>query len=70
MIRKIFKTGHSLAITVSARMLKDLGLKQGDAVRMEVDSRQRRLIVSRAEKNFQMALDLHARPRLGQALPR
>jgi antitoxin component of MazEF toxin-antitoxin module len=40
-IRKIFKTGHSLAMTLSADMLKKAGLAEGNTVGVEFDEKTR-----------------------------
>jgi antitoxin component of MazEF toxin-antitoxin module len=64
MIRKIFKTGHSVAITLSKNFLKDLGLKVGDTVRMETNSDNSGLIIRRGKKDSQLSLELKVRPKL------
>ncbi len=61
-MRKIFKTGHSLAITLSKKVLGDLDLKEGDSV--EVESDQRRIIVKPAGHREQLSLGLKIRKKL------
>ena len=65
MTRKIFKTGHSLAITVSKKSLKELGWQEGDSVDVSIDAESGRIIVKRQNKGAQLALDLRVRPHLG-----
>ena len=66
MTRKIFKTGHSLAITVSKKSLKELGWQEGDSVEVAVDFSHGQIVVKRKPKDSQLSLELHSRPRLGQ----
>lgn len=35
-MQKVFKTGNSLAVTVPVKFAKDLGVRQGDAIKVEV----------------------------------
>lgn len=65
MIRKIFKTGHSAAITLSAGLLKSLGLKLGDAVKIDFEESKNRLVITPGHKASQLAMDLRIRPKLG-----
>jgi antitoxin component of MazEF toxin-antitoxin module len=64
MIRKIFKTGHSAAVTLSQSLLKELGLKMGDSVKIEVDGKQEQIVIRHASKSSQMALGFKVRPKL------
>jgi antitoxin component of MazEF toxin-antitoxin module len=66
MIRKIFKTGHSAAVTLSSKALKALGLKLGDDVRVELDENRGELIIKPGHRQSQLALGLSVRPKLGQ----
>lgn len=61
MLRKIFKIGHSLAITISKQILSDLGLKAGDRVQLAVDKDRGYLQVKQAGKKEQLALGLKIR---------
>ena len=65
MIRKIFKTGHSLAITISKKILDDLGLKIGDAVSVEADKDKETIVIRHGKRQQQLAMALRTRPRLG-----
>ncbi len=65
MKRKIFKTGHSAAVTISVKLLKDLDLKVGDFVSVEADKPKNQLVVKPAHPNTQLTLNLSTRKRLG-----
>jgi len=64
MHNKIFKTGHSAAVTISPRLLKDAGLKLGDTVKMEITAGGDAIIVKKSNKESQLPLNLKIRPRL------
>ena len=65
MQRKIFKTGHSLAVTISQNLLKELGLKIGDEVKVCLGKNKEEIVISHAQKNSQLALGFKLRPKLG-----
>jgi len=62
MLRKIFKTGHSAAVTLSQKVLKDMGLKVGDDVKVELETD--RIVISHGKKQNQLALNIKTRPKL------
>jgi len=64
MLRKIFKTGHSAAVTLSQSLLKDLGLKVGDSVKIEVDKSSQSVTIRHGKKQNQLPLGLKVRPKL------
>jgi len=64
MIRKVFKTGHSAAITISKSLLKDMGLKVGDTVKLEISADKEEIIIRHGKKESQLSLGLKVRPRL------
>jgi len=64
MNRKVFKTGHSLAITLSKRVLENLEIKEGDEV--EILAEGGRAVVRKSQKNTQLAMPFSSRPKLGQ----
>ena len=68
MLRKIFKTGHSVAVTISKQLLKELGLKVGDAVDVEASEDKKEIIIRLSSKNLQMTVLLNSRPKLGQRI--
>ena len=65
-VRKIFKTGHSAALTLSKKCLAALGLKVGDDVKIELDETKQELVIGPGKRQNQLSLNLKARPRLGQ----
>ena len=64
MERKIFKTGHSIAIILPAKLLEALGLKLGDAVTVEFDETRSAVLVKAGRKGKQLPLDLKLRKKL------
>lgn len=62
-MRKIFKTGHSLAVTLSKKILEELGLKEGDVV--EVAAENQKAIIKKSQKNTQLTMPFSSRPKLG-----
>ena len=65
MARKIFKTGHSAAITLSRNLLKDMGLAVGDKVQIEINQNKEIITISHGNKANQLPLGLKLRPKLG-----
>jgi antitoxin component of MazEF toxin-antitoxin module len=64
MIRKVFKTGHSAAVTLSKSLLKDMGLKIGDSVKVELDEKKEQISVRHAGKQNQLSLGFKVRAKL------
>lgn len=50
MIRRLFKTGNSVVLSIPKEVLDDLGLKEGVSVNLEIDRDQRRVTISPLEK--------------------
>lgn len=50
MIRRLFKTGNSIVLSLPKEALDDLGLKDGESVNLELDREQRRVIITPVEK--------------------
>ena len=48
MIRKIFKTGNSLVVSLSRESIEMLGLREGSELSVAVDSDERQIILSPA----------------------
>ncbi len=55
MIRRLFKTGHSIVLSLPKEVLDALGIKDGADVNLELDHEQRRVIISPVEKPFAIA---------------
>ena len=50
MQRQLFKTGNSTVLSLPKEMLDSLGLKNGESVNLEIDTREKRLIISPIER--------------------
>lgn len=55
MIRRLFKTGNSTVLSLPKEVLDDLGIKDGESVNLELDRKQRRVIITPAEKPIAVA---------------
>jgi len=55
MIRRLFKTGNSIVLSLPKEVLQDLGIKDGENVNLELDREQRRVIITPVEKPKVMA---------------
>lgn len=55
MIRRLFKTGNSIVISLPKEVLDELGIKDGESVNLQLDKEQRRVIISPVEKPFAIA---------------
>ncbi len=52
MERRLFKTGNSIVLSLPRETLDKLGLIEGDAVALELDQQNRRLILVPVEKEL------------------
>ncbi|GAP16617.1 AbrB/MazE/SpoVT family DNA-binding domain-containing protein [Levilinea saccharolytica] len=50
MLRRLFKTGNSVVLSLPKEILDELGLAEGENVSLELDSQQRQVIVRPVEK--------------------
>ena len=50
MLRHLFKTGNSIVLALPKEYLKDLGLKDGEEVSLELDRQKKRLLITPVEK--------------------
>jgi antitoxin MazE len=55
MLRRLFKTGNSVVLSLPKEMLESLGLADGENVSLELDRQQRRLIITPTEKPLAIA---------------
>ncbi len=55
MIRRLFKTGNSIVLSLPKEVLDDLGVKDGASVNLELDRDQHRVMISRVEKSTAIA---------------
>jgi len=49
-IRRLFRTGNSIVLSLPKELLFDLGVKDGEYVNLEFDRVQKRLIITPVEK--------------------
>jgi len=50
MRRKLFRTGNSIVISIPKDILDKLNLSEGESVSVELDSKQRQIVISPVEK--------------------
>jgi len=50
MLRRLFKTGNSVVLSVPREMLDSLGLAEGENVSLELDRKQQRMIIKPVEQ--------------------
>jgi putative addiction module antidote len=50
MIRRLFKTGNSIVLSLPKEVLDDLGIKDGESVNLDLDRDQHRVIITPLEK--------------------
>ncbi len=55
MLRRLFKTGNSVVLSLPKEILDGLGLADGESVSLELDRKQRRVILTPAEKPLAIA---------------
>jgi putative addiction module antidote len=55
MIRRLFKTGNSIVLSLPKEVLDDLGVKDGESVNLELDRELRRVIITPVEKPMAIA---------------
>ncbi len=55
MIRRLFKTGNSIVLSLPKEVLEDLGIKDGGSVNLELDHNQRRVIITPVESPVAIA---------------
>lgn len=62
MQRKIFKTGNSLVVALSKRLLDKAGLRVGDSVEMEALGEK--ISITKSKKGSQQALEFKIRRKM------
>jgi antitoxin MazE len=55
MLRKVFKTGNSVVISLPREALEFLGIQEGQEVAVDLDRENRRIVISPAEAPLAMA---------------
>ncbi len=57
MLRKIFRTGHSMVVSIPKDILDALQISEGEDVSVELDSQQRQIVISPVEKAIPAGVD-------------
>jgi putative addiction module antidote len=57
MLRKIFRTGNSIVVSIPKDILDELQLSEGEDVSVELDSQQRQIVISPVEKPLAVGID-------------
>ena len=57
MLRKIFRTGNSIVVSIPKDILDQLELSEGADVSIEFDSQQRQIVISPVEKSLAGGID-------------
>lgn len=57
MLRKIFRTGNSIVVSIPRDILDKLDLSEGEDVSVELDSQQRQILISPIEKPLAVGVD-------------
>ena len=55
MLRRLFKTGNSVVLSIPKEILESLGVADGESVSLELDRQQRRVIITPVEKPLAIA---------------
>ncbi len=55
MVRRLFRTGNSIVISLPKEVLDSLGIKDGGNVNLELDREQRRVIITPVKKPIAIA---------------
>ena len=57
MTQKVLKVGSSAAVTIPKAALKELGLKAGDSVRLDVDIVRRRVVIAPSANDIEAKIN-------------
>jgi antitoxin MazE len=57
MLRKIFRTGNSMVVSIPKDILDQLQLSEGDDVSVELDAQQRQIVISPVVKELAAGID-------------
>ena len=52
MVRKIFKTGNSLVVSLPKESLQTIGLKEGSEISIRVDEEQNQIVIEPTQPNI------------------
>ena len=57
MVRKIFRTGNSMVVSIPKDILDELRLSEGEEVSVELDEQQRQIVISPVKKTIPTGID-------------
>ena len=57
MLRKLFRTGNSIVISIPKDILDELKLSEGESMSVELDGKQRQIVISPIEKPLAVGVD-------------
>jgi len=57
MLRKIFKTGNSIVVSIPKDILEQLELSEGEDVTIELDREQRQIVISPVDKPLAVSVN-------------
>jgi putative addiction module antidote len=57
MLRKIFKTGNSIVVSIPKDILEQLDLSEGEEVSVELDREQHQIVISPVEKPLAVSVN-------------
>ena len=57
MLRKVFRTGNSMVVSIPKDILDELQISEGEEVSVELDSQQRQIVISPVEKAISTDID-------------
>jgi antitoxin MazE len=57
MLRKVFRTGNSMVVSIPKDILDELQISEGEDVSVELDSQQRQIVISLVEKAIPTGID-------------
>jgi antitoxin component of MazEF toxin-antitoxin module len=57
MLRKLFTTGYRIVISIPKDILDELNLSEGESLSVELDSKQRQIVISPVESLLAVGVD-------------
>lgn len=57
MLRKIFRTGNSMVVSIPKDILDELHISEGEDVSVELDTQQRQIVISPVTKTIATGID-------------
>ena len=57
MLRKVFRTGNSMVVSIPKGILDELHISEGEDVSVELDPQQRQIVISPVQKAIPTGID-------------